>query len=187
MIAVPEVLGLQVWIFAALAGAVFLLLFLVTARILGARLPASHVARVRAAYWQEPQAIWDCMTRLPAAPNWRSGLKQVERLPDRDGKPVWVEVSRRGRLTLVFETMEAPRRLVTRIADDALAFGGTWTFEIAPAPDGCTLTITENGAIHTPMFRFMARYIFGYHGMLMRYLRDLGKKFGEKTRPERLP
>ena len=178
---------MQIWILVALAGTVLLLLFFVTARILGARLPVSHIARVRGAYRQDPQAIWDCMTHLPAAPNWRSGLKQVERLSDRDGNPVWVEVSRRGRLTLVFETLDAPRRLVTRIADDTLPFGGTWTFEITPAPDGCTLTITEDGEIYAPMFRFMARHVFGYHGMLTRYLRDLGKKFGEKTRPERLP
>ncbi len=178
---------MQVWMLAALAAAVLFLVFLVTARILGARLPVAHVARVRGAYRQEPQAIWDCVTRVSAAANWRSGLKQVERLPDRDGHPVWVEVSRRGRLTLVFETMEAPRRLVTRIADDKLPFGGTWTFEIAPAPQGCTLTITEDGEIYGPMFRFMAHHVFGYHTMQTRYLRDLGKKFGETTQPERLP
>jgi hypothetical protein len=178
---------LPIWILAAIAAVALFVLFLVMARILGARLPVAHVARVRGTYHQDPQAIWDCMMRLPQAPNWRSGIKQIERLPDRDGHQVWVEVSRRGRLTLVFETVDAPHRLVTRIADEKLPFGGTWTFEIAPAPDGCTVTITEDGEIYAPMFRFMARRVFGYHGMLTRYLRDLGKNFGEKTRPERLP
>jgi hypothetical protein len=59
---------------------------------------------------------------------------------------------------------------VSRIADPNLPFGGTWTFEITPAPGGARLRITEDGEIYNPLFRFMARFIFGYEGTINGYL-----------------
>jgi uncharacterized protein YndB with AHSA1/START domain len=153
---------------------------------LGGRLPEGHVATVRARFAQPPEAIWEAITNMAAAPNWRSGLRQVERLPDRDGKQVWVEVSRQGRMPLEIDLVEPRRRLVAHIAGEKLPFGGSWTWEIAPDGRGSTLTITEDGVIYNPAFRFMARHVFGYDGTMKTYLRDLGKKFGEKVVPERL-
>lgn len=72
-----------------------------------------------------------------------------------------------------------PTRLVTRIADRNLPFGGAWTHEITPEPGGCLVKITEAGEIYNPIFRFMARFVFGYNGSIEAYLRALHKKFGE--------
>lgn len=82
---------------------------------------------------------------------------------------------------IAFELLEAtpPRRLATRIADKSLPFGGTWTFEIAPEGVGSEVRITEDGEIYNVIFRFMARFIFGYTTSIETYLRDLGAKFGE--------
>jgi hypothetical protein len=171
----------------AVGGAVIaLLLGVAIATAIGRRLPLDHLTASRAHYSQSPEKIWSAITNLLDAPNWRSGLRQVERLADRDGKQVWVEVGRSGRMPLVFEVSEPPRRLVTRIEGDELPFGGSWTFAIEPDGQGSTLTITEDGHIYRPFFRFMARYVFGYDGTLKRYLRDLGKKFGEKVQPVRV-
>lgn len=169
---------LAVLLLAGLAAAVL--------AVLGGRLPQGHVATVRARLAQPPEAIWEAITNMAAAPNWRSGLKQVERLPDRDGKQVWVEVSRQGRMPLELDFVEPPRRLVARIVGEKLPFGGSWTWEIAPDGHGSTLTITEDGVIHNPVFRFLARHVFGYDGTIKTYLRDLGKKFGGTVVPERL-
>ena len=158
----------------------------VVAALLGARLPKRHVAASRALLRQSPESVWAVIADHASSPNWRSDLKQVERWPDRDGHEVWVEVSRQGRMP--FEVVESapPRRRVTRIADPNLPFGGSWTYEIEPATGGSTLTITEDGTIRNPIFRFMARHVFGYDGTQKRYLRDLGKKFGEEIVPERV-
>jgi hypothetical protein len=44
---------------------------------------------------------------------------------------------------------------------------------------GSELRIHENGEIYNVIFRFMARFLFGYTGSIETYLRDLGAKFGE--------
>ena len=171
------------WILvAALA---VLVVFLIVANVMGFRLPRDHHATARARYHQPPEKIWQVVTNMPDAPNWRSGLRRVERFADRDGKPVWVEVSRQWRVPLVFEDMEPPRRVVMRIDDEKLPFGGTWTCTIVPETDGCTLAITEDGVIRKPFMRFWARYASGYDGNIRNYLRDLGRKLGEKPVLER--
>lgn len=78
--------------------------------------------------------------------------------------------------------MDAPRRLVSRIADPKLPFGGTWTLEIAPTEEGATLRITERGYMTNPFFRFMSQFVFGQTGAMESYLRSLAKKFGEDPR-----
>jgi len=75
--------------------------------------------------------------------------------------------------------MTPPRKLVNRIADSSLPFGGTWTFEIQPVADGATLRITENGFVTNPVFRFVSRFVLGYTSEIEKYLRSLAKKFGE--------
>lgn len=82
------------------------------------------------------------------------------------------------------ETVEMlpPSRLVGRIADPKLPFGGTWTFEITPTPEGANLRITERGWVSNPMFRLLSRFVFGYTSTIDSYLRSLAKKFGEEPR-----
>ena len=55
-----------------------------------------------------------------------------------------------------------PSRFVTKIDEPGAPFGGTWTMEIVPVPTGSRLTITERGEIYNPIFRALARFVFGY-------------------------
>lgn len=79
---------------------------------------------------------------------------------------------------------DAPRRLVTQIADPNLPFGGTWTTVITPADGESEVRITEGGEVRNPVFRFMSRFVFGLTATMDTYLRDLGKKFGENVQVE---
>jgi len=162
---------------AALAGLVAIVW------LIGALLPKGHVAARSAQFRQPPESIWRAITDVAAFPSWRTDVKSVERLPDRDGHAAWREVNKHGQ-ALTLETVEflPPHRLVARMADPKLPFGGTWTYEISPADGGSQLTITENGEVYNPIFRFMARYVFGYYGTLEEYQKALGKKFGEEVR-----
>jgi uncharacterized protein YndB with AHSA1/START domain len=54
-----------------------------------------------------------------------------------------------------------PSRFVTRIVGET-AFGGTWTWEIEKTATGSRATITERGEIYNPIFRTLARFVFGY-------------------------
>lgn len=164
------------WAFALLVG----LLLLVT--VIGWLLPKDHVATRMGSYRQKPQSIWVAITDIDAMPSWRKGLKSVQHLTGHNGLPAHLEVTTSG--TIPMETVEItpPTKMVTRIADPKLPFGGTWTYEISPTADGATLRITERGYVTNPFFRFMSRFVFGQTSTMESYLRSLAKKFGEQPR-----
>lgn len=153
--------------------------------LVGAMLPQGHVVSRRARLHQPPEKVWAVITDIDAFPSWRGDVQRVERLPDREGRKVWREIGAQGGVT--FEEAEAvpPRRLVGRIADKDLAFGGNWTYEIAPVEGGgSVITITENGEVYNVIFRFLSRFVFGHAGTLESYLKALGRKLGEDVVPE---
>jgi uncharacterized protein YndB with AHSA1/START domain len=153
---------------------------LVLVTVIGWLLPRDHVATRIGRYRQPPDAIWKAIADVEAMPPWREGLKSVQRLPDRNGFPAHIEVTSSGTIPMETVEMVPPQKLVTRIADPKLPFGGTWTFEIAPTAEGATLRITERGYVTNPFFRFMSRFVFGQTSTMESYLRSLAKKFGEE-------
>ena len=166
------------WIVVGLAGV------LLAATFIGWLLPREHVATRVGRYRQKPEVIWKAITDIEAMPSWREGLKSVKRLPDRNGLPAWVEETSAGNIALETTESEAPRRMVSRIADPKLPFGGTWTYEIAASTEGATLRITENGFVTNPLFRFLSRFVFGHTATIETYLKLLAKKLGEEARIE---
>ncbi|HEV2491248.1 MAG TPA: SRPBCC family protein [Candidatus Acidoferrales bacterium] len=162
-----------------------LIAIIVIALAIGAMLPVKHFATRSAIYHQPPDAIWQAITDYQKFPAWRPTVKRVEPLPPVNGLPAWRETDAHGSV-LPMEIIESnqPVRLVTRITDPKLPFGGTWIYEITPASGGCRLRITENGEIYDIFFRFVSRFIIGYHGTMDTYLRTLGQKFGETVNLE---
>jgi len=74
---------------------------------------------------------------------------------------------------LRIERDEPPSLIVTRIVGKNLPFGGTWTYRIAPAPDGSDLTIVEDGEVYNPVFRFMSRFVIGHYATIDAFLKAL--------------
>lgn len=149
---------------------------------IGAFVPRTHVATRSMRLAQPPDSVWSALTDFERHPSWRTSLKAIERAPDREGHPVWVETdARNGRLPIEYVEMVPPTRLVGRIADSDLPFGGTWTYEVEPADGGIRVRITERGEISNVFFRFMARFVFGYTATMEAYLRALAGRFGEEA------
>ncbi len=143
--------------------------------LIGALLPRAHHATRTVRYPHPPEIVYATIADFQGHPAWRTDLIAVERLADRDGRAVWKEVHRGGdQMTLVIESSEPPRRMVTRIVDNRM-FGGSWTWEVVPADDGCALTITEDGEIYNPLFRFVARFFLGYHAAMDRLQAELAE------------
>ena len=119
---------------------------------IGATLPRDHVASRSLALRRPAEEVWLAIMQATAA----------------SGVPVDVVES------------DPPRRQVTRVKDTERNFGGTWTITITPSPTGSTLTITEDGWVGNPIFRFVSRYIMGHHATMDGMLKDVAKKFGEQ-------
>jgi hypothetical protein len=120
--------------------------------IVGSRLPKDHVASRRITLRRAPAEVFAAMRELASA-SASPALLIVEEVP--------------------------PRRLVTRIADETLPYGGTWTYDLEPdGPDGTRLVITERGFVNPPVFRTLSRYVFTHHRTLDTYLRVLGARLG---------
>ena len=152
--------------------------------IVGLLVPRTHSATRTARFHQPPEAVWAAITDWEKFPHWRSNVSRVQSMPSRNGLPAHREWDKRGH-SLPMETVELspPWHCVGRIADPNLPFGGTWTMQISQTSDGTVLRITEDGEIRNPVFRFLARFVWGYTSIIETYLKDLGKKFGEKAQP----
>jgi hypothetical protein len=121
---------------------------------IGYWLPVKHVATRSTRLRHTPEQVWAAI--VPPQRTWKESnvaYEEVEALP--------------------------PRRLVTRIADRNLPYGGTWTYQIAPEDDGCSLIITEDGEVYNPFFRFVSRFIMGHTATLDAYLKGVKAKLGE--------
>lgn len=153
---------------------------------IGLALPANHVASTKAYVPAQPIEVWNAITGLKAFPTWRSDVKSVDMLPDSAGKLAWREVGSNGRITYAQAEAVPPSHLKVKLTDNSLPFGGTWTYVIAPVATGSEITITEDGIVRNPIFRFVSRFVFGHHKAQETYLRDLGKKFNHAVTPVRL-
>jgi hypothetical protein len=95
----------------------------------------------------------------------------VAKTPD----AVYAYAHRRATDDRQYEIVEEqpPRRLVTRVADKTLPYGGSWTIDLAPEGNGTRITITENGEVYNPVFRFVSRFVIGHTATIDKYLADL--------------
>lgn len=153
---------------AVAAGALVVLVLLVVG--VGMALPVAHSATLTRHLATDPERVWRDLTTPEAFATWRPDVTQVRVLEPAGGRLRWVESGPGGSLTLEVVASEPPTRLVTRIADEGLPFGGTWTWVLEPEAGGTRLTVTEDGEIYNPVFRFVARFLLGYEGTMTTYL-----------------
>ena len=154
--------------------------------IVGLFVPRDHVAAASITLRQNPDSVWKVVRDLGGMNGWWAEVKSSVRTADKDGHERWEQSIGGFARAVVVEVDEPPRRLVTHIdSAPGASFGGGWTYEIVPIPEGSRVTVTERGWISNPVFRFMSRFIFGYYGSIDKYLRALGRRFGEAPTPER--
>ena len=165
----------MIWIAYIGGGLVGLVLVMA---LVGLALPRAHLVSRSATLAQPPSGVWHALADLDAQPRWRRGVKRIEQL---DAKR-FREHSTHG--VILFEIAEdaPPVRRVTRIADDKLPFGGRWIYELAPDGDGTRLTITEDGFIKNPVFRFLGRTVFSQAATIEKFLADLDAHLSRDTR-----
>lgn len=165
--------------------AIALIAATILASAIGLLLPRRHTAASSLVVHRPAEDVWAAITDIASQPQWRTDLNSAERLPDHDGRQVWLQRTDMGDWTLELTRMDEPRVLVATVADSTQGFGGTWTYELDQDDERTVLRITERGFIDQPLFRFLARFVFGLHGSQETYLEDLSHHLGEKTQPKR--
>lgn len=162
--------------YVLIAIAVLVLVVLVVGGI-GWSLPQHHRVTVERDYRATPAALFALISDVRAFPSWRRDVKAVELLPEEGSHLRWRERTKNGAITYVAERMVPNELLVARIADTNLAFGGSWTYELkSGGSDRTTLSITEDGDVYNPIFRFVSCYLIGQSTTIEHYLDDVGKR-----------
>ena len=121
--------------------------------VIGSMLPRNHVASRTMRVNRSPQDVW----------------------------PVLTEVMAKSDVPVDILENDPPRRLVSRVKETEKMFGGTWTVAVAPAPSGAAITITEDGWVANPIFRFVSYYVMGHHATMDGMLKGVAKRFNEEA------
>jgi uncharacterized protein YndB with AHSA1/START domain len=144
--------------------------------LIGTFLPKGHRASRTAVYPASPATVFGTISDFARFPEWRSDVKTVELLPDDGHGTCFREHGKQGTVSYRVEAREPDSRLVTRIDDLSLPYGGTWTLEVKPVPEGTSLTITEDGEVYNPLFRVLSKVVFSPYTTIDTYQADLRKR-----------
>ena len=138
--------------------------------LIGWLLPVKHNVSRSLLLDAEIERVWQRLVSYENMPKWRLELQNVKQV----GTDVWEETTKEGK-SIAFATVEEtqPYRLERKIVGQRLMFGGSWTFELRSKGRQTELTITENGEVYKPLFRFVAKYIIGHHRSMDKYLQQL--------------
>lgn len=143
--------------------------------IIGWMLPVGHTASRSALIDAPPTRVFEAVSQVDQYASWRTGVTAVEVLPDDGRGRRFREDGSNGPIVFRIESSVAPSRFLTRIDDPDQPFGGTWTYELAAEGDGTRLTITEDGEVYNPIFRFLSRFVFSQTATMEQYLTDVQK------------
>lgn len=157
--------------------------FLVVMHFVGASMPEDKTLVCTLTLHQPPQAVYAAIADIKAWPTWDKGVNAVEVLPPTEGRETLRMHMGRNRMVVVRTRNEPPRLHEMTVRDEGAGiFSGTWTHDITPTAEGCTVTLTEHGRIHKTIPRAMARRLFDPATYLKRHLKVLAAKFGEEPR-----
>jgi hypothetical protein len=156
-------------IFAGILVCVILIVLLI-----GYFLPVKHTVSVAVTVNGRAEQVWQRLIGFKAYPDWRKDVKAVEVISDTQ----WVETDQRDhRLPFSMSVNDRMRTLVTRIDAKDLPFGGSWVYGLEDRGNETAVTITENGEVYNPLFRFVSKFIMGHSATLKKYSTYLEQSF----------
>lgn len=155
-----------------------LVALVVLAAIVGWFLPEGHRASRTAVVNAPPERVFEVLGDVARYPDWRTGVTKVDLLPGGDEGARFREHGPHGSIVFRIEHAEAPRLLRVRIDDPSQPFGGTWTYELTPDGTATRVTITEDGEVYNPVFRFLSRFVFSQTATIEQFIKDLAQALG---------
>jgi uncharacterized protein YndB with AHSA1/START domain len=158
-----------------------LALIVMVVLLVGWTLPVGHRVTREATYPATPGQVFKLITDVKSFPQWRPSVKEVEVLPPVDGRSQFRETGKDGKILYQIDSIAPNEYLITRIADRSLPFGGKWTYQLTSRGDSTNLSITEDGEVYNPVFRFVSRFVFGHTATMDRYLSDLSRRINQSA------
>jgi uncharacterized protein YndB with AHSA1/START domain len=142
--------------------------------VVGSFLPEAHTVSVSSDVHGSRAEVWSVLAEPAAYPAWRHDVDRVDVLAvEEDGAVRWRETGGRKAVTYRRLSSQPPRRLVVEIADEDLPYGGRWTYVLEPVGEATRVTITEDGVVHNPLFRFVSRFVIGHDATARSFLESL--------------
>jgi hypothetical protein len=157
-------------IFLIAAGIVAGMILLVI--VIGAMLPRQHSATRSAFIKASPEKVFELIS---GPQDWRADLKNCA-VVDQDGKHLVRETDKHGQ-TITYERVQfdPPTLLQNVIADKKSSLWRRVDLESAGAEGRLPVTITEDGEVYNPLFRFVSRFVIGHTRTLDNYLTQLAQ------------
>lgn len=147
--------------------------------ITGMFISETYSVTVSQTYNAPVASVWYSITEVENFPEWRTGVERVEIISDSGDFLLWKEYYAGPEpLTFKATTRRDSTQFVATIVDEDLPFGGSWTYRLEQSGTGVRLSITEDGQIYSPIYRFISRFIMGYTGTIRQYMDDLKQKTG---------
>ena len=147
---------IYVWIILAV-----LLILVATPFVVGRFLPERYEGQVKVLFPKSPDAVWRALAEVEKHPMTGKMMKSVERQPDENGMPVWIEDMGRGeKITVKTLEWESPKRAVRDMTSTSAPMTSRWEYHLQPVNSGCEVTLKaetfiRSGKVIACMFRFM--------------------------------
>jgi hypothetical protein len=78
--------------------------------------------------------------------------------------------------TIILEGTQRPTKRISKINDPSLPYGGIWTVTLDAQANQTQVSILEEGEVYNPLFRFLARFVFGHNTTANNYLQALARE-----------
>ncbi|MEM6990225.1 MAG: SRPBCC domain-containing protein [Myxococcota bacterium] len=139
--------------------------------IYGMTLPREHEVSLTVQVAPPPAEVFAILVDVEQYTCWRPGVSSVE---VRSHDPLRFVTDGEDD-TLPFAVVESvpDRKLVVKIDDESMPWGGAWTYELAPAEAGTTVTITERGWVDNVVLRGMVNLLMDPSASIRQFQADL--------------
>ena len=149
----------------------------VLAFLAGAALPAEHHTVARESFDRAPEAVWRVLTDLEGMPSWRSDLDRIERLPEANGRTIWLEVGSGEDQVMELAESDPPRRLVIHRREDGRPGLPERIVQLRATINGTLVTVSERDQVGNPLARVLVR-LGARESPAARLLADLHDRLG---------
>lgn len=169
----------------AVAGTVVFILL--TVHLLGRNLPPEHVAHGEIVLSADQSRVFGILADVANLPAWSpvTGVQPLK--PDDQGRERWTMCQGRHAFEITILERTPSTRLVHQLRDERNIFGGTWTISLStPTSNQTRVTITEQGWIRVPIFRFIMAKFLDPSANLRAHLDALAKHVGQQTTSRRI-